>query len=102
MRERELILVLGKTGSGKTQWTKRYAANLTRYIALEYNAEYPGVVTRSLPELTTYLEKHGGTYFRLCHWTVEDFPAVCDCARIVGHLTLIIEEADRFWMDGEL
>lgn len=102
MSDRELILVLGKTGSGKTQWTKRYLDNCTRYLALDYNREYAGLVLPDLDALAAYLDRHGDSYFRVTYARPDDFPAVCDMARIVGDLFLVLEEADRFWSTGEL
>lgn len=95
-KSREIILVLGKGGCGKTLWTRRHLAAQTRYLVTEWDQhEYRGVLITHRAALLAYLERFGHASFRICYDRVEDFPALCVYAQSLRNLTLVIEEADR-------
>lgn len=56
--EREVILVVGKTGHGKTFWTRRYIAHRRRVIILDPMLEYEGLLINDLDDMVSHIEKN--------------------------------------------
>src|SRR2546429_372375 len=56
--EREVILVVGKTGHGKTLWTRRHIMRKPRVMILDPMLEYEGVLFDDMRELLDYVREH--------------------------------------------
>ncbi len=98
--QREVVLVLGKTGSGKTTWTRRYLESLTRAIILDAGfGDYPVEESQSLEELVNTADRlnaGGRGFYRLSYTPrMGESPIVMDLSRVLQNTWLIIEEADR-------
>lgn len=99
-QQRQVDLILGKTGSGKTTYARHLIASRSRVIIADADfREYPATTFQTFESLSDYLEKHAGAgqFFRVAYTPYEDeYPLMCDLARLVGNCTLVLEEADRF------
>lgn len=97
--QREVILVFGKTGSGKTEWTKHFLANRQRVIIADADQKgYPAVHFNSLDDLINYAKEQTRPrgFFRISYTPYEhEFPLFLDLARIISPVHLVLEEADR-------
>lgn len=98
--QRDVILVFGKTGSGKSEWIKHFLAQCTRVIIADADQRgYPAVHCDSFDELADYCRKHQRreSFFRVSYTPYEhEFPVFLDLARIISPVHLVLEEADRF------
>src|SRR5919198_833376 len=54
--EREVIVCVGKTGMGKTFWTRRYVAKRKRVIILDPMLEYEGILFDDLRDMIDYIK----------------------------------------------
>lgn len=100
-QQRDVDLILGKTGSGKTTLARQLISARNRVIIADADYhEYPAKEFLTLDELADYLERNAigrGSFFRVSYTPYEhEYPFMCDVARIVGNCTLVLEEADRF------
>jgi len=91
--DREIILVFGQTGSGKTQWTKRFIRGLPRVIIVDPLDEYDGLLAESTEALIDAIENR--KVFTVRTLLLEDFPFICQVARVAGPCTLVVEETQR-------
>lgn len=98
---REVIIVIGGTGSGKTTWVRNYLRGLSRVLVFDAGFGEFYDEEQNLDTLARKLEAQSGGLngtgaFRLAYTPrVVEYPAMFDLARIVGGLHLVIEEADR-------
>lgn len=98
--QRDVVLVLGKTGSGKTTWAKNFIRGLSRVIILD--AGFGDYEAEECPDLHTLIEKvekasnNGRGFFRYSYTPRANESAfIFDLARLVGPCWVVIEEADR-------
>jgi hypothetical protein len=109
---RDVVLVLGKTGYGKSVWTKEYTRSKKRLLVYDLCREYPVEYYTSeqlldlmeeneqLNELTgetTALPKE----FRLGAWKTEDADILGSLAFCEGDCTLVTEEMSTLYSRGE-
>jgi hypothetical protein len=99
--QREVVLVLGKTGSGKTTWARQFIQSQTRVIVLDAGfGDYPAQPVDGLENLileTDRLNSNGSGFFRLSYTPrMNEAPVVMDLSRVVRNCWLVMEEADRF------
>lgn len=97
--QRELILVLGKTGSGKTSWLRHHVMTRVRR-ALIVDAGFNEFDASAMPSfdiLCQVLEGCCDSHFWRVSYTPisSEFPFVLEAAARVGNLHLVLEEADR-------
>jgi DNA helicase HerA-like ATPase len=101
---REISLVFGKTGMGKSNWIKVYLESLKRVIILDPMDEYPALefVDMAKEEMEEYLK--GKETFRVKSCNILDLDSLCEIASrgddrddpdAMRNVTLIIEEAQR-------
>lgn len=106
--QREVILIFGPTGSGKTHQARALIHHYPRVLTVEADFdEFPGLRFREFENLVGHLETVGAfpngdgrTSFAPFRVTYSprtfEHPLVFDLARELGNLLLILEEADRF------
>lgn len=106
--EREVILVVGKTGHGKTLWTRRYVFARKRVIILDPMLEYEGILYDDTGKILDYISKN--RYYQVRSEFAEDAPDLAKIAMAAGHcvkqgkpmphpkctdICLVIDEAGR-------
>lgn len=93
--ERDIILVYGMTGMGKTRWTRAYlnAIREPRIIVMDTQVEHDGILFADLGELIDHV-MHYRT-FRVRTEFVDDFPLLCSIAYAAGNCCLVVEETQR-------
>lgn len=99
--QREVILVLGKTGSGKTTWARNFIQTKSRVLVVDAGfGDYPATSIPSLNELiltADRLNANGNGFFRLTYTPrINETPIIMDLSRVLGNCLLTLEEADRF------
>lgn len=97
--QRQMVLITGQTGSGKSTYARNYLANKTRVLIADADFREYGALdfTQSgFDSLLDYLQAHK-SFFRVSYtprpW---EYDLMCDAARVVGDVTFVIEECDRF------
>ena len=103
-----VAVVLGRRGSGKTTLVKSMLCRFPRVLIVDPEHEYPGTVCDSLSEL--YGRARTERRFQLVYRPAlgvagtDELDAVDCLAQIaynVGHLLLVIDEADRYASQGK-
>lgn len=99
--QREVILVLGKTGSGKTTWAKNFIQQKSRVLILDAGfQDYPAEACLNLDDLITRADLQNARsngFFRLSYTPrTDEAPIVMDLTRVLGNSWVVLEEADRF------
>lgn len=107
---REVLIVVGHTGYGKTLWTAAYARGIKRVLILERfseKQEYGRDVVRfhDLRSLLVALQSKeaNNEHFRYSYYpTLEEFEIVCEAVWCTGTMTLIGEEFDTYFRDRKV
>jgi len=81
-QEREIILVIGKTGHGKTLWTRRYVFSRRRVIILDPMLEYEGELFDDTGKMLDHVEKE--RYYQVRTEWAEDAPDLAKIAMAAG------------------
>lgn len=103
MIPREIIIVLGKTGYGKSRWTWQYIAGKPRVFCYDPLHDAPNMEWRDAPGLVDAYDEQQfhGEGFR---YATADFGAL-DCighmAYLVGNCVLVVEEASLIYRKGQ-
>jgi hypothetical protein len=104
--KREVVLVLGKTGNGKSVWTKNYTKPCKRLFVYDLCREYP-VDYYNGDDLVDMLENRVGNTstmpkeFRVGVWKSEDADIAGALAFVEGDCTLVCEEMSTLYSRGE-
>jgi len=101
MQNNYIIGVLGKKGSGKTEFVKSSLANIKRYIVIDPLEEYPGVIFYDSVELFAFIDEVRDVDFKIIYRPLEEEDEE-NFFRIVNEIndyTLIMEEVD-LWCDS--
>lgn len=100
---RNVRLILGKTGSGKTTLARQFVKKLPRALIVDNGfCEFPAQQFLTIQDLHAYLDEHGaaGGNFRASFTPLRrDVPYLFQWAREIGNaeeMTLVLEECDRF------
>jgi len=105
--KRTVRIIYGIAGSGKTRYTSRFIRSFARSIIIDggftNEQDFPGVRIEKYWDLHQFLKENADRVFRVrfCPTTAE-FPLVCQWAKILGDLCLVIDEADRFLPPGRV
>lgn|SRR4030042_359981 len=92
--EREIFVVIGQTGMGKTQWTKGFLRTQKRCIVLDPQGEYNGFLEfESAKPLISYIMDK--KIFRVKCSDLREFPTLCFGSTLVPKTLLVIEESQR-------
>jgi hypothetical protein len=93
--DREIVLVTGKQGMGKTWWTRRYLRTRPRVIVLDPMREHDGVLFDDAAGLIRHVHTYHQGRFRVRSEWAHDGPTLAATAMVAGHCTLVLEEAQR-------
>lgn len=90
-------MVLGKTGTGKTVFTKSLIQNSKRLLILDPMGEYGGTVFFDFDSLATYFENPPDEFVAVLRPSEEeDAEFLFRLARTIGRLTLVVDEAEIY------
>jgi DNA helicase HerA-like ATPase len=92
---REISLIFGKTGMGKSNYIKGYLSSLKRVIILDPLDEYPAIEFQDISEMVDYLEGMGDKPFRVKSTNILDLESMGEIVDSMEDVHLIIEEAQR-------
>lgn len=91
--QREIGLVFGKTGMGKSNYLKGYLTTLRRAIVLDPLDEYPAV---EIPDMETMFDHvTSNETFRVKSTNIMDLEIMGEMVDSIPDVTFIIEEAQR-------
>lgn len=94
----EVILAVGKRGTGKTTWARKFVQDKTRVLVADAGfAEFPFHETSNFSELCTILSRG---FFRVCYTPLSwEWPHLLNAAMAAGRdggpIWLVLEEASR-------
>ncbi len=106
--ERYLHCIFGPVGYGKTRYNRRYLAKFSRAIIVEGDFpdepdQYPGILLPDLSTFDDYMMKNMNGLFRArIAARPEDFPFICEWAKVAGDCALFVDEADRYLIPGRV
>lgn len=92
---REITLVFGKTGMGKTTFVRELLLSIPRAIILDPLGEFDGPEFDDLTEMIDYLEANWSKGFTVRTSDVSSLNVLSSIAMQAGDLTLMVEEAQR-------
>lgn len=105
---RDVILVLGKTGYGKSVWTKAFTKPCKRLLLYDLCREYPNVSYvdgDTLLDISEAQQQSGTSLlpkeFRLGVWKDSDIDIAGSLAFCEGDCTFTIEETSTIYSRGE-
>lgn len=94
IQAREIVIVVGKTGMGKTQYTKRMVYGAKRVIVIDPMMEYDRAIAfDELDDLVDHVTQYG--VFRARYCDPRDLDALSFLSYHLGATTLVIEECQR-------
>lgn len=100
-KKREIVIVLGRTGQGKSIWTRSFCRGFKRVFASDilqdFNASY--VTANQLLELHDSQKLHNSD-FRIATSDPDDLDLLGSVAFLYGHAWLVIEEAGFYFPAG--
>lgn len=104
--KRDVVLVLGKTGYGKSVWTKAYTKPCQRLIVYDLCREYPVQYYNGDEMLDLLEERQDGIEslpekFRIGVWKNEDADVAGALAFAEGNSTLVCEEMSTLYSRGQ-
>jgi len=97
-KERYIVGVMGKTGTGKTYFVKSCLPVIKRYIILDPLCEYPGVIFYDYDELYSYIDGFREMDFNAVFRPQND-PDVekfWEMASVINNYTVIVEETENW------
>ena len=92
-QDREIYVVIGQTGMGKTQWTKGFLRTQKRVIVLDPQGEYNFLEFDNAHSLIDYVYKK--KIFRVECSDLREFPTLCFGSTLIPKTLLVIEESQR-------
>lgn len=99
MKRRKIILIFGRTGSGKTYLAKRFIHKLDRVIIIDKMFEYnEGQIFYSFPELAEFILKNKPENFKfVCRFeNDDDIENLFKLCWYLKNLTLVVEESEMY------
>lgn len=97
MKNREVIIVLGKTGQGKSVWTRSYLLNKSRVFIFDPVREFPVEryfdSAQDLAEFVEHINEGLINNFRIGLSDIEHLDLLGNASFLVGNCFLGIEEA---------
>jgi DNA helicase HerA-like ATPase len=90
--KREILHVVGKTGTGKSTFIREYMLDKHRIIIYDPKEEYAGPIAESSEEMFDYITKH--ERFMVRTTDIDDLDLICGIAKHIGNVLLVFEEAE--------
>jgi DNA helicase HerA-like ATPase len=98
-KEREVVVIVGKTGQGKSYWTKKFLRTKNRVVIVDPMFEYErSKQFDEFDELVDYVQDK--KIFRVSYNNLADFPFLCQVVWELGKCYLVIEESQRVLPGG--
>lgn len=95
--QRQVIMVLGKTGTGKTVFSKSLTEKCERILILDPMGEFGGTIFFDFGSLANYFETERETFRCVLRPSEEeDAEFLFRLARTIGNLTLVVDEAEIY------
>jgi DNA helicase HerA-like ATPase len=100
---REVVIILGKTGFGKSTWLAEYAARFTRLFAFDPFGKFPANYWDGdfIIERAQDGNFEPGRKFRVGSYNRNDLELLGALAFLSGDCLFVIEEAGFIWGKGE-
>ena len=98
-KKREIILIFGKTGSGKSYLTKKLLKQYKRIIIIDPKFEYEnGIIFYNIIDLIDYIEDNKLKEFTfICRFNNDDdIEYLFKLVEILQDLVLVVEEAEIY------
>lgn len=101
-KEREIIIVLGRTGQGKSIWTRYYCKNLKRVFASDLLHDFRGdyIDNKSLIKIHDDHVINKDLNFRLVTSEADDLELLGSIAFLNGSCHLVMEEMGFYFPPG--
>lgn len=99
IKNRDIILIFGRTGSGKSYFTKKYIEKINRLIIIDKMFEYNSdTIFYNFSDLLDYYLKNKPSHFKLvCRFESDnDFENLFKFIWHVKNLYLVVEEAELY------
>jgi hypothetical protein len=99
MKQREINLIFGKTGTGKSVFAKRYIESFERVIVVDAMLEYEnGLIFENLNDLIDYISEHTPEKFTfICRFTSDlEIEYLFKLCWELENLLLVVEEAEIY------
>ena len=103
MSQREVIIILGKTGYGKSTWLRKYAAHIPRKFCFDVYAEFPAQYysEQQLLEGHERGDFKNAEQFSIGTNKIQDFPLLGAISYETWRNCLIVEECGIAFYKGE-
>ena len=97
-KTREITLVFGKTGSGKSYFTRSYIQDFERVVIIDPLHEYEGLIFTNINDLIDFYEYNKPETFRfVCRFENDsEYDYLFEFCNAVGNLLLVVEEAEMY------
>jgi DNA helicase HerA-like ATPase len=100
---REVVIILGKTGFGKSTWLAHYCDRFTRIFAFDPFGKFPANYWDEALILDRVADNNfaPGRQFRIGSYNRNDLELLGALAFMSGDCLLVVEEAGFIWNKGE-
>lgn len=95
-RFRDILVIVGKTGTGKTRWSIAEVQKRHRVIVVDPNQDdpYPGLVLDSASDILDHVEEFPA--FRIVTPAIDELESIAEIVFTIGRTTLVLDEAQSY------
>lgn len=95
---REIIIIYGKTGTGKSELAKKYICDFERVIIIDPKHEYDGLIFTSLIDLIDYHNEYDPqSFIYVCRFESDlEHEYVFKFAKLIENVLVVVEEAEIY------
>lgn len=98
--KRDVVIVLGRTGSGKSQWSKIYTQKTVPLYVYDPLLSYPDCEVDSSGDALRGSLEYPNETDRIMIYNRELVPTMADVGYVRGGCTLLFEECSTIWAKG--
>lgn len=98
---REVVIITGKTGYGKSTWLQQYAKRFSRIWAFDPFAKFPCNYLNEEGILNAAGVIDANTKFSLGSHNIDDLDLIGACSYLTGNNALVLEECGFIFNKGE-